>query len=101
MGEEFQIERLVPKRGSQNQSGATIPSFMGWSSNKADTEVSGVNPGGPAAFFLYRIPDTHFLSDAGGQYRAKALVEITFPNAPDGTTSAEIVVAKTPADLGP
>lgn len=71
------------------------------SSNKPDTKVGGIDPSSGGTAFLGYIPNVHYLFYIGGRYRAKASVEITFPNAPAEATSAEIIVCKTPADTGP
>jgi hypothetical protein len=71
------------------------------SSNKPSTQIGGVNPGSSGTAFLGYISNVHYLFYIGGEYRAKATVEITFPNTPERTTSAEIIVCKTPADTGP
>ena len=70
------------------------------SSNKPRTEIGGVMPGSDGTGFLPLVPNVHYLFYISGQYHAKASVEITFPNAPEGVTSAEIIVGKTPADTG-
>ena len=70
------------------------------SSDKGNTEIYAVNPGGSAAGFLYLIPDVHYLFKIAGEYHAKASVEIIFLNTPVGVTPAEIIVCKTPADTG-
>jgi len=71
------------------------------SSNKADTNIGGVDPGSGGTSFLGYIQNVHYLFYIGGRYRAKASVEITFANAPAGVTPAVIIVCKTPADTGP
>jgi hypothetical protein len=71
------------------------------SSNKPSTQIGGVNPGSSGTAFLGYIPNVHYLFYISGEYRAKASVEIAFPNAPAGVTPAEIIVCKTPADTGP
>ena len=70
------------------------------SSNKPDTIIGGVDPRAGGGAFLGYIPNVHYLFYIGGRYRAKASVEVTFPNAPAGGTPAEIIVGKTPADTG-
>ena len=71
------------------------------SSNDPSTQIGGVDPASSGTAFLGYIPNVHYLFYISGQYRAKASVEITFLNAPEGTTTAEIIVCKTPADTGP
>jgi hypothetical protein len=68
------------------------------SSNKPHTEIGGVDPGSGASGFLEYIPNTHYLFYVNGEHRAEASVEITFANAPEVATSAEIIVGKTPID---
>jgi len=70
------------------------------SSDKKGTEIYG-GPLHSAPGPLGYMPDVHYLFDVVGQYNAKALVEITFPNALRETTFAQIIVCKTPADGGP
>jgi hypothetical protein len=70
------------------------------SSNKPDTQVGGVNPGSGSPYFLGYVPNVHYLFYIGGQFHAKAPVEIIFPNVPPGVTHAEILIGKTPADTG-
>lgn len=67
------------------------------SSDKAKTSIGGISPGSGR---LWPLESFHYLFFIGGEHRAKALVEITFSNAPPGTTKAEIIVCKTPADTG-
>lgn len=67
------------------------------SSNKPNTNIGEISPGGGR---LWSIESFHYLFYIGGEYHAKASVEITFSNAPEGITSAEIIVCKTPADTG-
>jgi len=69
------------------------------SSSGKDTNIYGVHPGGTAAGLLYVIPHVYYLFEIYGGY-ANAIVEITFPNAPEGITHTEIIVDKTPADTG-
>lgn len=69
------------------------------SSNKPNTEIGRVDPGGGSAFLGY-ITNAHYLFYVSGRYRAKASVEITFANAPAKPIRAEILVGKTPADTG-
>ena len=69
-------------------------------SNKSSTKIGGVDPGSGATGFLGYIPNVHYLFYISGEYGAKAFVEITFLNAPERATSAEIIVCKTPADTG-
>jgi len=71
------------------------------SSDKPKTEIGGVDPASSGTAFLGYIPNVHYLFYISGEYHTKASVEITFPNAPPGTTHAEIIVCKTPADTGP
>jgi hypothetical protein len=76
------------------------------SSNKKGTEIGGISPGrggeGKAGVgFLGYIPNVHYLFHIYGKHGAKASVEIIFPNAPEGTTRAEIIVGKTPIDTKP
>jgi hypothetical protein len=67
------------------------------SSNKHGTEIYGVSPGHEN---LWHLESFHYLFLIGGEYRAKAVVEISFKNAPPRVTHAEILVIKTPADTG-
>ncbi|MGA2799504.1 MAG: hypothetical protein ABSE63_18120 [Thermoguttaceae bacterium] len=67
------------------------------SSNKPNTEIGGISPGSGKR---WPIESFHYLFYIFGEYNAKATVEITFPHAPPGTTHAEIIVCKTPADTG-
>jgi len=67
------------------------------SSNKNGTQIVNVSPG---SHNLWPIESFHYLFAIGGEYRAKASVEVTFPNARPGVMHAEIIVCKTPADTG-
>jgi len=69
-------------------------------SNKSSTKIGGVDPSSGGTAFLGYIPNVHYLFYISGEYRSKASVEITFPNAPERATNAEIIVCKTPADTG-
>jgi hypothetical protein len=71
------------------------------SSEKPDTTIYGVNPGGSPAGPLRLVPHAYFLFEIAGQRDTSATVNITFPNAPQSAVSAEIVVGMTPADTGP
>jgi len=71
------------------------------SSDKPKTEIGGIDPASSGTAFLGYITNVHYLFYISGEYHAKASVEITFPNAPPGTTHTEIIVCKTPADTGP
>jgi hypothetical protein len=66
-------------------------------SSKEGTKIINVSPGGHK---LWPVDSFYYLFSIGGEYRADAMVEITFPNAPAGVTHAEIIVFKTPADTG-
>lgn len=68
------------------------------SSNKPNTIIGGVNLGSSGTAFLGYIPNVHYLFSIIGEHRAKVTLEITFPNAPEETTGAEIMVGKTPID---
>ena len=70
------------------------------SSSKQNTKISGVDPASSGTAFLGYVQDVHYLFYVSGEYHAKASVEIIFPNVPEGTTNAEIIVCKTPADTG-
>jgi hypothetical protein len=70
------------------------------SSDRKGTEIY-LGPPYDAPGPLGYMPDVHYLFDIVGQYHAKALVEVTFPNALRETTLAQIIVSKTPADGGP
>lgn len=67
------------------------------SSDKKGTQIGGVSPGSGRR---WPIESFHYLFYIGGEYHAKASVEITFPNAPAEATRAEIIVDNTPADTG-
>ena len=67
------------------------------SSDRSSTKVMSISPGGTK---LWPIESYHSLFIIGGERGAKATVEISFPNAPPGITSAKIIVLKTPADTG-
>ena len=61
------------------------------SSNKA-TQISGIRVGsGP-------IESLHYLFSIWGDYHARASLQITFPNAPEGVTHADIIVYRTLRD---
>ena len=62
------------------------------------TGICGISPGhaGP-----WPLESFHYLFGIYGERHSKATVEITFPNAPPGTTHAEIIVCKTPIDTKP
>jgi hypothetical protein len=68
------------------------------SSNEPRTQIGGVDPSSHATGFLEYLTNVHYLFYVQGEHRAKASVEIIFPNAPEETTSAEIIVGKTPID---
>ena len=70
------------------------------SSDRKGTEIYG-GPSYSAPGPLGYMPDVHYLFDIVGQNHAKALVEVTFPNALLETTTAQIIICKTPADGGP
>jgi hypothetical protein len=70
------------------------------SSNKPGTKIGGVDPGSGGTAFLGYVPNAHYLFYISGKYRAKASVEITFPNAPAEAARAEIIICKTPSDTG-
>jgi len=70
------------------------------SSTRPNTQIGGIDPASSGTAFLGYISNVHYLFYISGEYRAKAAVEITFPNAPEGTTHAEIIVCKTPTDTG-
>ena len=67
------------------------------SSNQEGTEIINVSPG---SHKLWPVESFYYLFSIGGEYRATASVEITFKNAPEGVTHAEIIVLKTPSDTG-
>jgi hypothetical protein len=69
------------------------------SSNRADTEIGGIDLHGGGTFFG-KLANVHYLFYIGGRYHAHAVVEITFSNAPPEPTPAEILIGKTPADTG-
>jgi hypothetical protein len=71
------------------------------SSNKPKTQIGGIDTASSGTAFLGYITNVHYLFYISGEYHAKASVEITFPNAPPGTTHAEIIVCKTPIDTEP
>jgi hypothetical protein len=89
--------RCSPEVWNVLTNGTNVISVQLKSSNKPNTNIGGISPGGGR---LWPIELFHYLFYIGGEYHAKASVEITFPNAPEGTTSAEIIVCKTPADTG-
>jgi hypothetical protein len=68
------------------------------SSSKTNTSIINVFPG---SHRLWPLDSFYYLFSIGGDYRANATVEITFPSAPEGVTQAEIIVLITPADGGP
>jgi len=68
------------------------------SSSKTNTSIINVAPG---SHKLWPLDSFYYLFSIGGDYRASATVEITFPSAPEGVTRAEILVLITPADGGP
>ncbi len=67
------------------------------SSTDEHAEIGGIAPGSGKQ---WPIEAFYYLFYISGDYHAKASVEITFPNAPPGTTPAEIIVCKTPPDTG-
>jgi hypothetical protein len=67
------------------------------SSNKNGTKIINVSPDDHK---LWPVESFHYLFSIGGEYRADAAVEITFPSAPGGVTKAEMIVLKTPSDTG-
>jgi hypothetical protein len=68
------------------------------SSNRNGTEIGGVSPDGSNP---WHIESFHYLFHIYGMRGAKATVEVTFPNAPPGTTRAQVIVCKTPIDTKP
>ena len=79
-----------------NGSGSLVVRLM--SSNRAHTEIGGIDLRSEATGFLGYIPNVHYLFWIMGETHAKATVEITFPNGPEKSTSADIIVGKTPID---
>ncbi len=71
------------------------------SSSKPGTQIFGIDTSSGGTSFIGYIPNTHYLFYIFGEPGANATVEITFSNAPAGTTSADIIVCKTPAETGP
>jgi hypothetical protein len=67
------------------------------SSNKKGTFIYDIRPG---AGKMWPIESFHYLFQIYGEYRAKALVEITFGNVAPGVTHVELIVCKHPADFG-
>jgi hypothetical protein len=67
------------------------------SSDKDGTSISNALPGGHG---LWPVDAFYYLFSIGGHYHATSVVEMVFRNAPAGTTKAEIIVLKTPADTG-
>jgi hypothetical protein len=67
------------------------------SSNKNGTKIINVSPDGHK---LWPVDSFHYLFSIGGEYRANASVEISFPSAPEGVTHADLIVLKTPSDTG-
>jgi hypothetical protein len=67
------------------------------SSNKNGTKIIDVSPDDHK---LWPVDSFHYLFSIGGEYRANASVEISFPNSPEGVTHAELIVLKTPSDTG-
>ena len=67
------------------------------SSSKPSTRIINVSPGGPK---LWPVESYYYLFEIGGDYRARASVEIRFPGTPEGVTHAEVLVLNTPADTG-
>jgi hypothetical protein len=90
--------RCSPEIWNVLTNGTIATSVQLKSSNKSGVQIYGVDAAGTPAGFLYRIPDVHYLFEIVGPRRAKASIEITFPNAPAQPTRAEIIVCKTPAD---
>jgi hypothetical protein len=70
------------------------------SSNKANTEIGGVDPRTGGTSFLGYISNVHYLFYISGERDAEASVEIAFPNTPQEATRAVIIICKTPADTG-
>jgi hypothetical protein len=68
------------------------------SSDHPKTAIGGVDPTSGGTAFIGSLPNVHYLFYVYGEQNAKASMEITFPDAPPGTTRAEIIVGKTPAD---
>jgi hypothetical protein len=65
------------------------------SSDKEGTRINGFGPGSGKR---WPVESFDYLFRISGAYHARASVEITFANAPPGTTHAEIIVCKTPPD---
>lgn len=68
------------------------------SSDKRGTKIGGVDLHGHGTGFLEYLTNVHYLFYIQGEHRAKASVEIIFPNTPDTTTPVEIILGKTPID---
>jgi hypothetical protein len=67
------------------------------SSSRGGTKIINVSPDDHK---LWPVDSFHYLFSIGGKYRANALVEMTLPSLPAGTTKAEVIVLKTPSDTG-
>jgi hypothetical protein len=67
------------------------------SSSRGGTKIINASPDDHK---LWPVDSFHYLFSIGGEYRANALVEMTFPRLPAGVTKAEMIVLKTPSDTG-
>ncbi len=50
---------------------------------------------------MWGIESFHYLFQIYGERHANAALEVTFRNAPPGTTRVDIIVEKTPIDTKP
>jgi len=66
-------------------------------SSSYETRVYMFSSGGP---MMWPVDSAIYLFSIGGESGTSAFVEITFPSAPAGPTSAKIIVLNTPADTG-
>jgi len=66
------------------------------SADRSDTKIDSVLPGSK---YGLRLETMHYLFFIHGERGTHATVEIVFPNAPSGTTNAEILLLKTATDM--
>jgi hypothetical protein len=70
-------------------------------SSKPGTQIGGITSGSGGTSFIGYVPNTHYLFYVQGEPGADATAEITFSNAPEGVTSADIIVCKNPTETAP
>jgi hypothetical protein len=93
--------RCAPQVWNVLNSGTKAIEVQLKASDKPNTTIGGIDPASSGTAFFGYLPNAHYLFYITGEFHAKASVEISFLNAPLGTTRAEIIICNTPADTGP